>query len=73
VDFSLFKALAPDWAPQVTLDQSIGRLLDGLSRMDFVDKDFRNSSYARLKTLERHISSRRMDNELRWRDHRSAK
>ncbi len=72
VDFSLFKALAPDWAPRVTLDQSIGRLLDGLGRMGFVDKDFRNSPYARLKTLECHISSGRMDNELRWKGDRSV-
>ena len=43
VDFSLFRSLAPDYIPQVSLDQSIARLRDGLVGMGFADKDFRNS------------------------------
>jgi nucleoside-diphosphate-sugar epimerase len=73
VDFSLFKTLAANWMPQVTLDQSIRRLIDGLGRMGFADKNFRDSPYMHLKTLERHISSGRMDIELRWKNRRSER
>ncbi len=66
VDFSLFKALAPAHIPQVTLDQSIGRLVAGLSGMGFADRDFRNSPYMRLKTLERHMAAGRLGPDLRW-------
>ncbi|WP_294532637.1 SDR family oxidoreductase [uncultured Rhodoblastus sp.] len=51
VDFALFKSLAPGFIPQVSLDQSIERLISGLRGMGFADKDFRNSPYMRLKTL----------------------
>lgn len=66
VDFSLFRSLAPDHQPQVTLDQSIELLRDGLERMGFADVDFRNSPYMRLKMLESHISSGALSNDLRW-------
>ncbi|HXZ14691.1 MAG TPA: SDR family oxidoreductase [Roseiarcus sp.] len=74
VDFSLFKALAPAHIPQVALDESIRRLIDGLTAMGFADKDFRNSPYMRLKTLERHIAGGRLGLDLRWRtgSHESA-
>ena len=45
VDFSLFRSLAPDSIPQVSLDQSITRLREGLAGMGFADKDFRASPY----------------------------
>jgi nucleoside-diphosphate-sugar epimerase len=66
VDFSVFKSLAPAHIPQVTLDQSIRRLREGLTGMAFADKDFRNSPYMRLKTLERHIVAGRLGPDLRW-------
>jgi nucleoside-diphosphate-sugar epimerase len=66
VDFSLFKSLAGDSIPQVTLDESISRLHDGLQRMAFTDKDFRNSPYIRLKTIEGHVNSGRLNSDLRW-------
>lgn len=72
VDFSLYKALAPGWIPQVTLDQSIERLTEGLARMGFADKDFRNSPFMRLKTLERHIALGRLGEDLRWTNSRAA-
>jgi hypothetical protein len=52
--------------PQVTLAQSIDRLRDGLVGMGFADKDFRNSQYMRLKTLERLMGSGRLAPDLRW-------
>jgi nucleoside-diphosphate-sugar epimerase len=66
VDFALFRSLAPDFIPQVSLDQSIVRLRDGLVAMGFADKDFRNSPYMRLKTLERHMAAGRLGADLRW-------
>jgi len=66
VDFSLFKKLAPDALPKVSLDQSIERLLEGFERMKFSDKDFRNSSYVRLNALRGHIVASRLGCDLRW-------
>jgi len=66
VDFSLFRSLASDHQPQVTLAQSIGLLDRGLRRMGFADPDFRNSSYIRLKVLDGHIAAGRLTPDLRW-------
>ena len=66
VDFSLFKALAPDHAPRMTLASSIDGLKTGLTEMGFADADFRNSQFMRLKTLERHIEQGRLQADLRW-------
>jgi hypothetical protein len=67
VDFSLFRLLAPESVPQVSLDQSITRLREGLAGIDFADKDFRASPFMRLKTLERHMATGRLGSDLRWR------
>jgi nucleoside-diphosphate-sugar epimerase len=67
VDFGLFKSLAPDYIPQVTLDESIRRLRQGLASIGFADKDFRTSTLTRLKALERHIAAGRLGPDLRWR------
>lgn len=66
VDFSLFNALAPRHVPQLSLEESIARLHAGLTSIGFVDKDFRNSPYVRLKTIERHIEAGRLGPDLRW-------
>jgi len=66
VDFSLFSKLAPAHTPQVTLDESIKRLRDGLTAMGFADRNFRNSPYMRLKTLERHMAAGWLGADLRW-------
>jgi nucleoside-diphosphate-sugar epimerase len=72
VDFALFRTLAPAYLPQVSLDESIRRLRDGLVGMGFADKDFRNSPFMRLKTLERHIAAGRLGRDLRWRPRRCS-
>lgn len=72
VDFALFRSLAPGHLPQVSLDQSIARLHEGLVGMGFSDKDFRNSPYMRLKTLERHMAAGRLGRDLRWLPHSQA-
>lgn len=66
VDFSLFKSLAPNFLPQVSLDQSVERLIAGFERMRFADKDFRSSPYMRLNMLRQHMSAGRLGRELRW-------
>lgn len=66
VDFRRFKELAPDHQPQVTLDQAIREIQEGLEAMKFTDSDFRNSKYMRLKTLEGHIETGRLDENLEW-------
>lgn len=66
VDFGLFRELAPDHQPKVTLEQSIKEIKEKLETVKFNDSDFRNSQYMRLKTLEGLIESRSLDEELRW-------
>ena len=66
VDFSLYRSLAPRHQPQVSLEQAIGELKDGLSGMKFEDKTFRTSQFMRLKVLERHIDEGRLGDDLRW-------
>ena len=66
VDFSLYRRLAPHHQPQVTLQQTIGELREGLLGMSFGDRNFRSSQFMRLKVLERHISDGRLGEDLRW-------
>ncbi|MGA7807157.1 NAD-dependent epimerase/dehydratase family protein [Bradyrhizobium sp.] len=67
VDFGLYRRLAPEHQPVVDLDQSIQNLIDGLRRMRFSDAEFRTSDLMRLKVLQGHIDSQRIDTDLRWR------
>ena len=66
VDFSLFRSLAPDHQPQVSLDQSAEMLRDGLERMGFREANFRNSLHIRLRVLEKLIGEGLIDENLRW-------
>jgi nucleoside-diphosphate-sugar epimerase len=66
VDFTLYKTLAPDHQPVVDLNQSIQELIAGLKRMAFKDADFRQSQLMRLKVLQAHIASDRLNNDLKW-------
>jgi len=68
VDFSLFKSLAPNHQPQVTLSQSIEELYQGMKEIGFNLSDFRDSEFMRLKVLVWHISESRLNNDLRWVD-----
>jgi len=67
VDFSLYRRLAPEHQPRVTLQQAIRELRQGLTEMHFDDKNFRSSQFMRLKVLERHMSEGRLSEDLRWR------
>jgi nucleoside-diphosphate-sugar epimerase len=66
VDFSLFKKLAPQATPQVKLEESVKRLLDGFERMKFDSPNFRDSAYMRLNTLRAHLNAGRINHELKW-------
>lgn len=66
VDFSKFQKLAPGHQPQAVLASTIKAIRDGLQAIGFCDVDFRNSDLIRLKILDKHISSGRLDGDLRW-------
>lgn len=66
VDFSLYRDLAPDHQPVVTLQQAIAELKQGLEDMRFKDENFRQSSFMRLKMLQSHINEGRLGSNLRW-------
>lgn len=66
VDFSRYAELAPDHQPQLSLGQSIGLLIEGLTSMGFDDPDFRNSPLIRLHVLQGHIAQGRLSEDLRW-------
>lgn len=66
VDFSLFRLLAPNYQPQVSLDLAIRELRAGLEGMRFSERDFRNSDLIRLQVLQRHIEQGRLGEMLRW-------
>ncbi len=66
VDFGLFRSLAPDHQPAVSLDQSIQNLISGLKAMNFNDKEFRSSDLIRLKVLQDHMDKGRLNQKLVW-------
>lgn len=66
VDFSLFRELAPQHQPQVSIEESIRRLVDGIRRTTAIDENFRTSPFMRLKTLEGHLSKGRLSEKLEW-------
>lgn len=72
VDFSLYSELAPQYLPQVSLEQSIAELKTLLEGMGFAEERFRESQLMRLKVLTRHLERGLLDEELRWTANRSG-
>lgn len=66
VDFSLFRKLAPEFAPRVSLADSVAGLHGGLAAMGFADTQFRCSQRMRLRALEAHLAAGRLMPDLRW-------
>lgn len=66
VNFDLFKKIAPDHQPQFDLEDSIKELQKGLNNMKFLDPDFRNSRYMRLKVLTDLQAQGLLTDELKW-------
>jgi nucleoside-diphosphate-sugar epimerase len=68
VDFSLFKALAPEHQPQSDLLGTVDGLCKGLRAIDFQDRDFRNSWFMRLRVIADLTSRGLLDGSLEWTD-----
>ena len=66
VDFSLFKKLAPEFQPIMTLDKSIKKIYEGLMKNNFNDNNFRESKYMRLNSLNYKIKNKLLDIDLNW-------
>ena len=66
VDFSLFRRLAPGHIPEVTLADTVQELHSGLEAMRFNNPDFRNSSFMRLKVLDRLRAQSLLNDALEW-------
>lgn len=66
VDFSLFREVAPNHQPLMTLKETILELKNGLEAMNFADPHFRQSNYMRLRMLESHIEDGSLTTDLKW-------
>ncbi len=66
VNFDLYKSLASNHMPEMTIDDAVKDLLSGLKQMSFNDNDFRNSNFIRLKTLNKLIEQKKIDLNLNW-------
>jgi nucleoside-diphosphate-sugar epimerase len=68
VNFELFKKLAPDHQPEVSLNATIIELKNGLEAMNFNDDNFRNSRFMRLKVLNHLREHGFLNEDLGWAD-----
>jgi nucleoside-diphosphate-sugar epimerase len=66
VDFSRFRALAPDYQPTIDIDATILQLQEGLNAIGFRDAEFRNSALMRLNVLKRLRSRGWLNDSLEW-------
>jgi nucleoside-diphosphate-sugar epimerase len=66
VDFGLFRKLAPDHQPQVSLNATIRGLREGLEAMNFRDANFRNTRFMRLKALSELQECGLITDRLEW-------
>ena len=64
VNFDKFNELAADYQPKETLESTIIELKNGISKMQFIDKNFRDSNYIRLKVLTSLINSNIFNDDL---------
>jgi nucleoside-diphosphate-sugar epimerase len=66
VDFSLFHSLAPFHVPRIGLRQTVEELRLGLEEMRFSNRDFRESSFMRLRVLADLRSCGLLNEALAW-------
>jgi len=64
VDFGLYEKLAPDHQPRMSLTDAVLDLKEGLDKMGFADRNFRDSDLVRLKSLQRLIGNGIVDQNL---------
>ncbi|WP_313614616.1 NAD-dependent epimerase/dehydratase [Agrobacterium sp.] len=66
VDFTRFAKVAPDHQPSVSLSESIGRLVDGLTSAKQAGREVVPAAAKRLTTLERLMDAGRLSDDVRW-------
>jgi nucleoside-diphosphate-sugar epimerase len=66
VDFSLFRRLAPEYQPRVSLAESIRAVRDGLLAMQYDEPDVQQSPLIRLRTLVSLQRDGLLSPDLRW-------
>jgi nucleoside-diphosphate-sugar epimerase len=67
VDFSLYQSLAAaEYQPQCQISDTITQLHEGLEKMSFKDRDFRQSGLIRLNHLNYLRQSNLLDADLYW-------
>lgn len=64
VSFDLYEKLAPAHQPQVSLQDAVEDLKNGLLGIDFNDAHFRQSDLIRLKTIQKLIDNKIIDQQL---------
>lgn len=64
VSFDLYEKLAPAHQPQVSLKDAVQDLKNGLQGIGFNDTNFRQSAMIRLKTIEKLIDHKIIDQDL---------
>jgi len=66
VNFDQFSILAPDFCPKITIEQTIEELIVCLTKIKFIDKDFRNSELIRINKLNNLKNSNSINENLTW-------
>lgn len=66
VDFAKFRQLAPNYQPQVDLENAVNGLKEGLEAMKFNNRNFRNSNFMRLKVLTGFRERNQINENLEW-------
>jgi nucleoside-diphosphate-sugar epimerase len=64
VSFDLFEKLAPQHQPQVSLPEAVEDLKNGLQSSGFNDKNFRQSDLVRLRSIQKLIDKKIVDENL---------
>lgn len=66
VNFDLFRQLAPEYQPRVSLTDSIKELKKGLESIGFKNEEFRESRHMRLKVLTELQEKGLLNEKLQW-------
>ena len=66
VNFELFRSLAAEHQPAVTLTESINELRNGLEAIGFKDGEFHESRHMRLKVLTELQAKGLLNDKLQW-------
>jgi len=66
VDFSLLNKLASAYSPKISIYQAVKDIKEGLTSINFADKNFRNSQMMRLNVLREHIKQGYLNKNLEW-------